>query len=85
VALLEVAEPSSALLRWGHGVYFGKVVPRIGGLLSDRSAYRYLPRSAAYLPPPDELLRRIVTAGFTEPVRRLLGGGAAQLLVATRG
>ncbi len=85
VALLEVAQPSSAVLRWGHGVYFGTVVPRIGGLLSDRSAYRYLPRSAAYLPPAEELLRRIVAAGFVEPVRRLLGGGAAQLVVATRG
>ena len=40
IALLEVAEPSNAFLRWGHGVYFGKVVPRIGGLLSDASANR---------------------------------------------
>jgi demethylmenaquinone methyltransferase/2-methoxy-6-polyprenyl-1,4-benzoquinol methylase len=85
VSVLEVAEPSSALLRWGHGVYFGKVVPRIGGLLSDRSAYRYLPRSVAYLPPPEELLRRFGAAGFTATTRSPLGGGAAQLLVATRG
>jgi demethylmenaquinone methyltransferase / 2-methoxy-6-polyprenyl-1,4-benzoquinol methylase len=85
VAVLEVAEPSSAVLRWGHGVYFGKVVPRIGGLLSDRSAYRYLPRSVAYLPPPAELLRRFGAAGFTGASRQALGGGAAQLVVATRG
>ena len=31
IALLEVAEPPNPVLRWGHGVYFGKVVPRIGG------------------------------------------------------
>jgi demethylmenaquinone methyltransferase/2-methoxy-6-polyprenyl-1,4-benzoquinol methylase len=85
IAVLEVGEPDSALLRWGHGVYFGKVVPRIGGLLSDRSAYRYLPRSAAYLPPPPELVRRFDDAGFTGTTRRALGAGAAQLLVATRG
>jgi demethylmenaquinone methyltransferase / 2-methoxy-6-polyprenyl-1,4-benzoquinol methylase len=85
VAVLEVSEPDSALLRWGHGVYFGKVVPRIGGLLSDRSAYRYLPRSAAYLPPPGELVRRFAGAGFPETTRRPLLAGAAQLLVATRG
>ena len=30
--------------------------PCIGGLLSDASAYRYLPRSVAYLPEPDEML-----------------------------
>ncbi len=35
IALLEVAEPANPVLRWGHGVYFGKVVPRIGALLSD--------------------------------------------------
>ena len=85
VAVLEVSEPDSALLRWGHGVYFGKVVPRIGGLLSDRSAYRYLPRSAAYLPEPAELVRRFDAAGFPGTTRRPLGAGAAQLLVATRG
>ena len=85
VAVLEVSEPDSALLRWGHGVYFGKVVPRIGGLLSDRSAYRYLPRSAAYLPPPPQLLRRFEAAGFPDTTRRPLGAGAAQLLVGTRG
>ena len=85
VAVLEVSEPDSALLRWGHGVYFGKVVPRIGGLLSDRSAYRYLPRSAAYLPPPPELVARFAAAGFADTTRRPLGAGAAQLLVGTRG
>jgi demethylmenaquinone methyltransferase/2-methoxy-6-polyprenyl-1,4-benzoquinol methylase len=85
VAVLEVSSPESAVLRWGHGVYFGKVVPRIGGLLSDRSAYRYLPRSAAYLPPPAELVRRFEGAGFPDTTRTPLGAGAAQLLVGTRG
>src|SRR5690606_1567230 len=56
IALLEVAEPPNPVLRTGHAVYFGKVVPRIGALLSDPAAYRYLPRSVAYLPPRDELL-----------------------------
>ena len=56
IALLEVAEPPNPVLRWGHRVYFGKVVPVIGGLLSDPAAYRYLPKSVAYLPEPDELL-----------------------------
>ena len=31
VALLEVGQPTSPVLRAGHQVYFGKVVPRIGG------------------------------------------------------
>src|SRR5690606_2509189 len=40
IALLEVAEPANPVLRFGHGIYFGKVVPLIGGMLSDRSAYQ---------------------------------------------
>jgi len=84
IALLEVATPPNPLLRAGHAVYFGKVVPFIGGLLSDGSAYRYLPRSVAYLPEPDELLRQIGDAGFTDVQRTLLSVGIAQLLTATR-
>ena len=84
IALLEVAEPANPVLRWGHGVYFGQVVPRIGGLLSDPAAYRYLPRSVAYLPPTPELLAQIRRAGFAAVRRRTLSGGIAQLLTATR-
>src|SRR6186997_327095 len=52
IALLDVATPPNPVLRMGHQVYFGRVVPWIGGLLSDPAAYRYLPRSVAYLPEP---------------------------------
>jgi demethylmenaquinone methyltransferase / 2-methoxy-6-polyprenyl-1,4-benzoquinol methylase len=84
IALLEVAEPRNPVLRWGHGVYFGRVVPRIGGLLSDPAAYRYLPRSVAYLPEPDEMLAQLASAGFVDVERRLLSTGIAQLVTATR-
>jgi demethylmenaquinone methyltransferase / 2-methoxy-6-polyprenyl-1,4-benzoquinol methylase len=84
IALLEVATPPSRILRAGHAVYFGKVVPLIGGLLSDPAAYRYLPKSVAYLPEPDEMLAMIAGAGFVDVKRRLLSAGIAQLLTATR-
>ncbi len=84
VALLDVAEPDNRLLHWGHGVYFGKVVPKIGGLLSDGAAYRYLPQSVAYLPPPTAMLDSLSAAGFAEVDRRLLTGGIAQLITGTR-
>ncbi len=83
IGLLEVAQPDNSLLRWGHSVYFGRVVPRIGGLLSDRAAYRYLPRSVAYLPAVPDLLEQLRSAGFTDVRRRLLSAGIAQLLTAT--
>jgi demethylmenaquinone methyltransferase/2-methoxy-6-polyprenyl-1,4-benzoquinol methylase len=84
IGLLEVAEPPNPILRWGHALYFGKVVPFIGGLLSDPAAYRYLPRSVAYLPAPDELVGLLRGAGFADAERRLFSVGIAQLLVGTR-
>ncbi len=84
IALLEVAEPPNRLLRFGHGLYFGKVVPIVGGLLSDPAAYRYLPRSVAYLPEPGAMLGELAAAGFVQVERRLLSVGIAQLVTATR-
>jgi len=84
IAVLEVAAPPSGLLRLGHSVWFERVVPVLGGLLSDAEAYRYLPRSTVYLPAPDALRGLFAAAGFSTVGRRLLHGGLSQLLTATR-
>jgi demethylmenaquinone methyltransferase / 2-methoxy-6-polyprenyl-1,4-benzoquinol methylase len=84
IAFLETGEPDGKVLRAGHAFYFRRVVPLIGGALSDRAAYRYLPRSTAYLPPPGELLAGLGEAGVEDLERFPLGAGAAQLLVGTR-
>jgi demethylmenaquinone methyltransferase / 2-methoxy-6-polyprenyl-1,4-benzoquinol methylase len=84
VALLDVATPSHPVLRAGHAVYFGRVVPRIGGALSDPSAYRYLPKSVAYLPAGDGMLEMLAAVGFGAVDRQMLSGGITQLITATR-
>jgi len=84
VALLEVSAPRNRVLAAGHQVYFGKVVPFVGGKLSDRSAYQYLPRSVAYLPEPPVLVQQLRDAGFADATQRQLSTGIAQLLVGTR-
>ena len=84
IALLDVGVPHNPVMRWGHGIYFGHVVPRIGGLLSDPGAYRYLPKSVAYLPPPAELLTMLRRAGFDDARRDELSGGITQLLTASK-
>jgi demethylmenaquinone methyltransferase/2-methoxy-6-polyprenyl-1,4-benzoquinol methylase len=84
VALLDVAEPASPLVRSVHGAWFRHVVPFVGGLVSDRAAYRYLPASTAYLPPLPELLALVGDAGFLDVSRRTLGFGAAQLITGSR-
>ncbi len=84
IALIDVGEPTSAPARAVHGLWFRRVVPFVGGLLSDRSAYAYLPASTAYLPPRSELLRIVGAAGFVDVAHRALGAGAAQLITGTR-
>jgi demethylmenaquinone methyltransferase/2-methoxy-6-polyprenyl-1,4-benzoquinol methylase len=80
VAYLETAQPNNPLLGAGHKLYFHKIVPLIGGWLSDRDAYRYLPKSSAYLPGKPELMSLLGDAGFTRVRVRFFGLGAVQLL-----
>ena len=84
VALVDVSEPTSAPARAVHGFWFRRVVPFVGGLLSDRRAYSYLPASTAYLPPRPELLQIVSEAGFLDIAHRTLGAGAAQLITGAR-
>ena len=85
ISLLDVSTPTNPFIRRGNAVYFGRIVPRIGALLSDRAAYRYLPRSVSYLPSPAELCAMLGVAGFVDVEHRQLSGGLVQLLTATRG
>lgn len=85
VAILETARPNSAVVRNAHAFYFGRVVPRIGGWLSDAEAYRYLPASTDALPSSDVLLGQFRSGGFPDAERHSFGFGAIQLLVGTRG
>jgi demethylmenaquinone methyltransferase/2-methoxy-6-polyprenyl-1,4-benzoquinol methylase len=84
IALLDVAEPSSPLPRAVHDVWFRRVVPFVGGLVSDRRAYRYLPASTSYLPAVPDLCEMLGDAGIGAVSHRLLGFGAAQLFTGRR-
>jgi demethylmenaquinone methyltransferase/2-methoxy-6-polyprenyl-1,4-benzoquinol methylase len=85
VALIDVDRPSWAPLRAAHSLYFDRLVPLIGGIVSDQAAYRYLPQSTAYLPPPDELKSMLSASGFLDVDREILLLGSAQILTGIRG
>ena len=85
IGLLDVGQPSNPLLRWGHRVYFGTLVPKIGALLSDADAYKYLPKSVDYLPESEKMLTELRVAGFTDVTRIPLNGGITQLFLGTQG
>lgn len=84
LGLLEVDRPANPVVRTGHRIYFDRIVPFVGGLLSDRSAYRYLPQSAVYLPSQDELVGMLREAGFARITKRRHAFGAAQSIMAVR-
>ena len=79
VVILECAEPPRAIVRTLYHVYFQRVLPLIGGLVSGhRTAYRYLPESVANFPDADALATRMRAAGLVDVgYRRLTLGTAA--------
>ncbi len=85
IALVDVDRPAWGPIRMAHSLYFDRVVPLVGGLLSDRSAYRYLPRSTAYLPEPAAMRALLAGAGFLELEREVVLFGSAQILTGVRG
>jgi demethylmenaquinone methyltransferase/2-methoxy-6-polyprenyl-1,4-benzoquinol methylase len=84
-AALDATVPTNALLRAGNAVWFRGAVPLLGRLVAhDAEAYRYLPKSTAYLPPASELVARLERAGFVDVRRTTLTGGSVLLLTGTR-
>jgi demethylmenaquinone methyltransferase/2-methoxy-6-polyprenyl-1,4-benzoquinol methylase len=84
IALLEVDTPSNRAIRLGHDLWFHYGVPTIGALLSVREAYRYLPRSVAYLPSHEKMQTMLELAGFHHVQRRALLFETVQVITATR-
>jgi demethylmenaquinone methyltransferase / 2-methoxy-6-polyprenyl-1,4-benzoquinol methylase len=84
ISLLDLAEPEAHLLRLGHRLWTNYAVPLVGSALSDSAAYRYLPRSFAYLPPAARVVELLEQAGFGAVQHELLSGGISQLYIATR-
>jgi len=84
VSLLDVGVPHNPVVRFGNNIYFGRIVPRIGAILSDGPAYRYLPKSIAYLPERSVLVQKLRDAGFGDATHTQLSGGLTQLMVGTR-
>lgn len=78
VVILEITTPRR--LRVLHAIWFDRVVPRLGGLISgDRAAYRYLPASAKRFPEPRALAAMMDAAGLADVAYRTFMGGIVAL------
>jgi demethylmenaquinone methyltransferase/2-methoxy-6-polyprenyl-1,4-benzoquinol methylase len=85
LAALDAAVPTNPVLRAGNAVWFRGAVPLLGRVLTrDADAYRYLPKSTAYLPPAPTLAALLTDAGFRNAACATLTGGSVQILTGTR-
>jgi demethylmenaquinone methyltransferase/2-methoxy-6-polyprenyl-1,4-benzoquinol methylase len=85
VAVLEFSRPKTPVLRSLFRIYFTKLLPVFGGLISgSRSAYEYLPDSVSRFPDQKELASIMERAGFEAVTFRNLTGGIAALHLGTR-
>ena len=65
LVILELSVPSNPVIRWFYKLYFLKILPAIGGLVSgDRGAYEYLPASVLRFPAPELFIQMMKDAGF---------------------
>jgi demethylmenaquinone methyltransferase/2-methoxy-6-polyprenyl-1,4-benzoquinol methylase len=79
-AILEFSRPTVPGLRALSNVYCGRLLPRLGGLISgSRSAYQYLPDSISRFPDQATLASMMTNVGFESVEFRNLTGGIAAL------
>ena len=84
LSLLEIDKPKAGPFAALFTLYFQRIVPLLGGLVSRGYAYRYLAGSTVYLPPWPELSAMLERAGFSGVRKRSMGGGSIQLVTAMR-
>lgn len=65
VVCLEITRPANRAFRWVFDLYFFRLVPFAGGLISgEREAYTYLPQSTVAFPNPARLREIMMAAGL---------------------
>jgi demethylmenaquinone methyltransferase / 2-methoxy-6-polyprenyl-1,4-benzoquinol methylase len=78
--ILEFTTPANPVVRGMYHLYFHRILPAIGGIVSGHpTAYRYLPESVAHFPGPVALSNRMQRAGFVDVHWRPLTMGIAAI------
>ncbi len=80
VVCLEITWPQTPIFRRAFGLYFSRLVPLVGGVISGRpDAYAYLPASVERFLSPPELQAVMQTAGLRHVRFRLLALGTVAI------
>lgn len=85
VAILEFSQPVFPGFRQLFQLYFHRLLPLVGGLVSgSRSAYRYLPASVSRFPDQKRLVLLMREVGFDQVEYQNLTGGVAAIHLGRR-
>jgi demethylmenaquinone methyltransferase/2-methoxy-6-polyprenyl-1,4-benzoquinol methylase len=86
LVVLEFTVPPNPLMRRAYMVYFNRILPLVGRIVSGHPwAYTYLPESVKEFPGPADLADLMRASGFAEAEFRLVTGGIAAIHVARKG
>ena len=83
IAILELSEPRGGLMGPLARLHVHQIVPWVGGLLSGAREYRYLQRSIAAFPPPEEFAQMMRDSGIVVESVEALTFGVCHLYVGT--
>ena len=85
LVILDFTDPPNPLLRRLYHLYFHRVLPVVGRIVSGHPwAYTYLPESVKGFPEPEGLRALLGESGFSEVEWSLLTGGIAAVHVGVR-
>lgn len=85
IVMLELTRPRSWWLRAAYYPYLKAYLPFLGWLISgDRHAYRFLAESISAFGTPEELVRLMISKGFSCPGILKLSGGLATVFSAEK-
>jgi demethylmenaquinone methyltransferase/2-methoxy-6-polyprenyl-1,4-benzoquinol methylase len=82
--VLEFFPPPRGLLSFVFQTYFHWILPLVGGLISDRAAYRYLPQSVGSFYSPSEFRTTLAAAGLSVDAEKSFLFGGCRLVRAIK-
>jgi len=80
-AILELTQPRSTIMQFGHRLYLRTVLPVVGKMTAaNKEAYEYLSTSIQAFIPPETLENYLIEAGFEQTHRHPMTGGIATIV-----
>lgn len=82
--VLEFFQPHSSAFAKVFDFYFTNVLPKVGGLISDKAAYQYLPASVGTMPSAEGFAQTLRECGYINITQQMWLSGATRLFIADK-